>query len=431
MSTTAAATLATSTHQARNPPQLLHTARARGVMREQALDLVCATTDENLYYLSGHASDATLCHFFDRWGAALFATSAEVPGALIVPDYDLAYQVTRPTWLPELHSYGWEYSSAGVLLDAINKGVGIETDLRAPLRALFRQTRETVSRDLVSAIAAHISRNFPAGEVTVGFDDLRVAAEVRSKVGERLRTVDALYIFRLIRAVKTDAEIDLLRRAAAINEAAVGAAASAVREGALCSDMVRAYRGVLADRGAKPLGERGMLFVSGPDGSFVLDHDYVEAKRFQAGESVVLDAISQFRLYHADMARTAVIGGGTKRHRACYAAVLEALAAAEATIRPGVHTSALIKTAAEVLRKHGLDPALTSLLCHPIGLQVFDWGTPEDEHKGWAIQANQVLNFEVFYRDPESGGMHLEDSILVKANGAESLSTMSRDLIEG
>ncbi|MDO8278847.1 MAG: M24 family metallopeptidase, partial [Burkholderiaceae bacterium] len=410
--------------------RLLHTERARQVMRDRGLALLCASTDENLCYLSGHASDSTLCHFFDRWAAAVFPASPDIGGALIVPDYDLAYQVTRPTWLPETLSYGWEYSSAGVLLDAINKGLGIETDLRAPLRALFQRTRASASADLVSAIAAYIGRNFPKGEVKVGFDDLRIAAEVRAKVGDRLTTVDALFDFRRIRAVKTDAEIDLLRKAARINEAAVAAASKVVKEGALCADMVRAYRGVLADRGAKPLGERGMLFVSGPDGAFVLDHDYVEQKRFKGGESVVLDAISQFRLYHADMARTAVIGGETKRHREVYAAVAEALAAAEAQIKPGVHTSAMTKAAATVLQKHGLDPRLTSLLVHPIGLQVFDWGTPEDEHTGWVVQANQVLNFEVFYRDPTTGGMHLEDSLLVTDTAVESLSTFSRDLIE-
>jgi len=415
---------------AKPTPRLLNVDRARRVMKDRGLALICATTDENLYYLSGHASDSTLCHFFDRWAAAIFPMSPDIGGALIVPDYDLAYQVTKPTWLPETFTYGWEQSSAGMLLNAINKGVGIETDLRAPLRELFQRTRAGTSESLVSAIAAYIERNFPTGEVKVGFDDLRVAAEVRSRVGDRLTATDALFDFRRIRAVKTEAELDLIRTAATINEAAVLAAAKAVREGASCADMVRAYRGVLSDRGAKPVGERGMLFASGPDGSFVLDHDYIEKKRFRAGESVVLDAICQFRLYHADMARTAVIGDVNRRHRAVYVAVLEALAAAEAAIKPGVRTSSLTERAAEVLRKHGLNPKFTSLLCHPVGLQIFDWGSPEDEHAGWVIEPNQVVNFEVFYRDPESGGMHLEDSLLVRDDQIECLSTLSRDLIQ-
>lgn len=46
-----------------------------------------------------------------------------------------------------------------------------------------------------------------------------------------------------------------------------------------------------------------MLFGAGLDGSFELDHDYVAGKRFASGDAVVLDAISIWRVYYADMAQ--------------------------------------------------------------------------------------------------------------------------------
>ena len=48
---------------------------------------------------------------------------------------------------------------------------------------------------------------------------------------------------------------------------------------------------------------------------------------------------------------------------------------------------------------------------------------------GWKLEANSVVNFEVFYRDSEAGGMHLEDSLIVYDEGFESLSNLSRELM--
>ena len=39
------------------------------------------------------------------------------------------------------------------------------------------------------------------------------------------------------------------------------------------------------------------------------------------------------------------------------------------------------------------------------------------------------MNFEVFYRDPEYGGIHLEDTVLVTDRGVDHFSTFSRDMI--
>ena len=158
--------------------------------------------------------------------------------------------------------------------------------------------------------------------------------------------------------------------------------------------MVDAFRDTLTRNSAKPAGERGMLFGAGPDGSFVLDHDYVAGKRFAPGDAVVLDAISIWRLYYADMARTAVVGEPTARQTRIFKAVREVLEEAEQTLRAGVHTRSIEEQAARSL-----------------------------------TEPDTVLNFEVFYRDPEAGGLHLEDSVCVRGERIERLSTLPRDLM--
>ena len=193
--------------------------------------------------------------------------------------------------------------------------------------------------------------------------------------------------------------------------------------------MVLAYRNVLAREGAKPLGERGMLFNSGPDGAFVLDHDFGESQRFRRGETVVLDAICQYRLYHGDMARTAVLGEPSAKQRRMYDAVTATLSEVERAIAPGRHTSDITALAVGIMQKHGFDPRMTTLLFHPIGLEIFDYADRAHIAGGWVLEDCQVVNFEVFYRDAAEGGMHLEDSIVVRGKGIETFSGFSRELI--
>ena len=410
-------------------PCFVNRERARQVMADQRLDALVGATDANLYYLSGHAPDSVLAHFWDQWAAAVLPAHEGAPPCLITSEYDLAYCATHETWMPELRVYGAEWSSAATLLDQINRGHGVDTELRPRLRELYRATWDGRTPSLVSSIARYIDDELPSGTVRVGFDDVRLGWAVQAEVGDRLEVVDGHPPLRRIRLVKTPPEIELLRRAAAINDQALHASADAIVEGRSWYDMIRAYREALNRFDAKPMGERGMLFAAGPDGSFVLDHDYVARKTFAPGQAVVMDVICTYRMYHADMARTAMVGEPSKRHRELHAAVKDALEEAEKELRPGVHTSGPQAVAADTFRKHGLDPGTSTLVFHPIGLNIFDYGAPEDGIEGWTLEANTVINFEVFYRDAEHGGIHLEDTVMVTDNGLEFFSEVPREMI--
>src|ERR1700687_5608668 len=251
-------TRASATEQ--NPPiahraaPLVDSGRLRRFLVSAAIDLLCVKYDEHLYYLSGYFSDSSLCHFYDDWACVAFPASTSIPGTLFVPDYDLAYQVTKPTWLPQLRAYGSEWSSAGSLLKEISAGVGVETDLRAPLRELFAQTRPTLAAPLTGAGTAFIDEHFAGKTLTICWDCLRYSAVLERALTGRAKIVDARPLLRKVRAVKTEAEIDVLRKAALINEQAMAKAAAAIRANGPWSDMVLAYRNVLAREGAKPLG---------------------------------------------------------------------------------------------------------------------------------------------------------------------------------
>jgi Xaa-Pro aminopeptidase len=410
---------------------LVNRERARAVMARHRLDAVVGSGYKNLYYLSGHMPDSVLGQFHDILGAAVLPAREDVPPALCVSDYDLAYLVTRPTWMPDLRLFSAKTrSSASYLLRMISDGVGIDTQLRHPLRDLYAATRDSSAEDLLGALCGWFETHLGArGTWRVGFDDLRLGAQVAERLGGRIEVVDALHVFREIRMVKTAPEVELLRRGAHINDRALLDAGRAVHVGGTVMQMVDAYRSSVVGQGGRFLGERGMMFGAGPDGGFVLDNDWAESRHLGAGDVVVYDAIGTWKLYHMDIARTGVVGEPSARLRHLHDVVRDALAAAEARLRPGIQTLDCRAAAEAVITGHGLEPMLTTMVWHGIGLDVLEYGEPAHKTRGWTVEANMALNFEVFYRDPEVGGVHLEDTVLVTPTGLEHLSALPRELI--
>ena len=100
----------------------------------------------------------------------------------------------------------------------------------------------------------------------------------------------------------------------------------------------------------------------------------------------------------------------------------------EDAAKAGIHTSDLTDRAVRTLEGRGLERALATLIFHPIGLRVFDYGSLEGTANGWALESGTVLNFEVFYRDPDVGGIHVEDSIVISQTGNSRLGALDRAL---
>ena len=83
----------------------------------------------------------------------------------------------------------------------------------------------------------------------------------------------------------------------------------------------------------------------------------------------------------------------------------------------------------EVFEKSTLPTEGATVIYHPIGLNVFDFGTPEDAADGWVMETDTMVNFEVFYRHPEHGGMHMEDTTRVTDTGLERFTTLPHEII--
>jgi Xaa-Pro aminopeptidase len=405
---------------------LLNRARLSRQLAEEGLDAVILATDANVAYGSGFASEFFLGHFEDHVSAVLLARDPAVPPALVIPEFDLPYLAERPSWIEDVRIYGNPWSSVGTFMGATLEAK-MDTGLRRKLAASRARLKPTQTPAMLDALEKAI-RDRRLERARLGCDDLRVAARLEARgIGGTAGIVDALWTMRRVRIVKTEAERALMTRGAALNAEALAKVVAAGRPGALEADLTRVYRRHLADHDARHLGDRGMMFGTGDASNFSLPSS--DERRLTPGDAIVLDCLGTLRGYHMDLARTGVVGAPTASQQLRYTAVRTALEEIESRMRAGVHTQDVREWVRDAIAKFGLRRELVSVTTHALGLEVFEFPDETGLAKGFALETGMIVNTEVFYRDPDLGSFHLEDSVAIAPEGCALLHPVPRELV--
>jgi len=264
-----------------------------------------------------------------------------------------------------------------------------------------------------------------------GSDDEQAVERARV---ERLRKMipaaqfeDARKALRTLRQVKSQKEIELIRKAVDCSIDAHLAAGRAIQPG------VREYEiAALMKYTFERVGCTNTAFDpiigSGPRSTIL--HYTNGSGRMESGDLVVLDVGAEYGDYSADISRTLPVDGHfTPRQREIYGIVLGAQKAVIAAIRPGRTLygrgpNSLHSIAAEYLNSHGKDNHGDSLgkyfihgIGHTIGLDVHDLSDPSP-----VLKEGMVLAIEPgLYLPEENIGVRIEDNILVTKDGGEVL----------
>jgi len=399
---------------------LLNRDRAEEVMRERGLDGLIATTPENVIYLSNDDSDR-LFFFLNMQVAAVLPRGGGEP-CLIVPGTELPYLAGEPSWIQDVRAFGTFFVSQG--------------DARPPNemeRRLLELMRRPRAASLVEAIAGAVrDRGLEGG--TLGLDEMNVPPRTMAALKEalpRVRFTEAFDLFREIRMLKTAEEIARLRRASAINQAALQAVVRAAGRGVTDADLRQVYfEAVTRERGVPRMwgssaGPRSSCFFS------------VGHEPLQAGDLVRLDVGCRYLHYFADTARTLVVGEPTAEQRRAYAAIRAGVQAACERVRPGVKVSELYDVCLGTIRASGL-PGYERHHCgHSIGLELYEppmvvgGGRTSDIFAAGPdrlLEPGMLVNIEAPLYHLGFGGMNVEDTLLVTPTGAEWLTSLDRDL---
>jgi Xaa-Pro aminopeptidase len=224
--------------------------------------------------------------------------------------------------------------------------------------------------------------------------------------------------------VKTEGEIQSIRRAVVITEAAFTETMGELREGITELHL----RGVIDQALINAGGERRAFPTRVAFGEHTADmHPIPQNRTLQRGDLVLVDMGAVYRGYGADLTRTVCFGEPDVVQREVHKVVLEAQERAIDFIAIGRLASEVDAVAREYIRSRGYGQSFLHELGHPCGLMRS--GTTLGPTSNDIIRTNMVFTVEPGIYMPGWGGVRIEDVVMVTEGGCEILTSVSRDLV--
>ena len=231
-------------------------------------------------------------------------------------------------------------------------------------------------------------------------------------------------ILEALQAVKDESEINAIRTAVEITDAAYEKVLPLVREGVtekeIANELVMYYRRE-ADGEAYP-----PIVAGGPNSA--LPHAVPSDREFQKGDFIVIDAAAKYAGYHADMTRTPVLGEATEKHSEIYSIVKEAQETAVASAKAGTSCKEMDAIPRSIIEKNGYGEYFNHGTGHGLGLEIHTQPRLSKVSNQF-LAANNVVTVEPGIYLPGWGGVRIEDDIIIEENGCEVLNTTSRELV--
>ena len=237
-------------------------------------------------------------------------------------------------------------------------------------------------------------------------------------------------------AIKTEDEIEAIRRCERVAFEGFQAARDAIHTGATEADVAAATYAALLRAGYAVPGACNVLpyvhVMAGPRAAlayraFNLTSNYAISQ----GDTVTVQMEVCINGYWAELTRSFFAGTISDEWRKAHLACVAAQDAALQSIRDGVPARAVDGAARSVMGKAGFGPAFKHGLGHGFGFQAINHAAAPVLHPASdaVLRSGMVHNMEPAAYLEGKGGIRLNDNVLVRNDGNEVLSRMiPRDL---
>ena len=376
---------------------------------------------------------------------------AKVREAMSARDIDVLFTCdpSKKAWLTGYDCWSF-YVHQGVLVGPSGDPVfwGRRMDANGALRTCYMAEDDILGYydDFVMSTERHAMQDLAQVLADRGWSEKRLGVEMENyyysaRAHHVLSTehtgplIDATALVNWCRAVKSPAELALMRRAARIVEKMHQAILETIRPGLRKNELVaEIYR-------------TGLVGAEDADGAFGGDYPAIvpllptgmdataahltwDDRPLELGAATFFEIAGCYRRYHAPLCRTVHLGPAPREMLAAEEAVLEGIDNGINAARAGNTAGDIARAFYRVLEKHGIERE--GRCGYPIGLSYPpDWGErtfslrPSDET---VLMENMTIHFMPALW-MENWGLEITETIRVAATGcAECLADMPRQL---
>ena len=280
----------------------------------------------------------------------------------------------------------------------------------------YRGQMEGVSSLLKDISAQKVG--FEAGHTTVAFYNELVAALPAVQFVPVGPELDKL------RSVKDTEEVRLLTHCAEIASIALQSILDRVRPGAIERDVALALEFAMKAAGAE---EKAFDFIVASGERGALPHGKAGNKVINSGELVTIDFGAVYNGYFSDETVTVSVGNPDERQRKIYSIVKDAHDRALAAVRPGITFKELDDLARGYITEQGYGSNFGHGLGHGVGLEVHEQPVVSFRNEG-VVEEGMVFTIEPGIYIPDWGGVRIEDTVLVTAEGCRVLTKVPKEL---
>lgn len=258
----------------------------------------------------------------------------------------------------------------------------------------------------------------------IGIEENQAKATTWLTLKHRLSDVELIpaeYIIKDIRSIKHPDEQAEIIRSTRIAEESYWAVLTNMRPGVSEEDLVHRYCGSLAEKGADPyfcvivFDQRSANVDSLPKSWSIL----------RPGSIARFDFGCIYHHYRSDLGRCAVMGHNPKAED-YYKWLADGVEAGKEAARPGVTAGEIFDIMQKQVRK-GI-PDFTRFHCgHGIGVAMYDDPqiVPGSDR---VLEENMIICLETPYYEVGWGGMMVEETVLIQADGAHYITSGRHEL---
>ena len=278
----------------------------------------------------------------------------------------------------------------------------------------------------------------------VGVDTVRVEPEFPVALARAIEAADIVVLsdqplFESERRAKSEGEAEAVHQSQLAAQAGLDAvrailAKAEIRDGMLYHEDKPLTSAVLiatidAELLSRGCGADGTIAAGGRGAA---DPHVSDSGHLPAGKGVIIDIFPQDKSsrYFGDITRTFVVGEPNETWQRMYDAVKSAHARALSMVAPGVNGRDIHRSVCQTLYDAGFGasmkqfqregvPAMIHGTGHGVGLEVHE--APRVSDVDIELREGDVITIEPGLYSPEEGGVRLEDTVIVTADGYRNL----------